>query len=267
MSTDQRKLIIRSDKTPVGEHERRFNAPIVNEVAIVMVVDGSDRRDIIIQKRGEGLERIAETHRSYDSLQFPIIFWQREDGYHFFLKQPNPDTGLTTNKKISAMEFYTFRIMIWTESSNHILFYRELFHQYIVDIYAKTESESFLYIMLNQQKLRVEEYIHLRDAITNDGNVTVMGRMDILPTTYIGCSRYMHEYAQDTMTYIRSYGLSNLFITFTFNTAWFEIKEELAYGQSPADSHDLIAQVFKQKFIKLIEIITKSDIFYGEVNC
>ncbi|GBN80761.1 hypothetical protein AVEN_157330-1 [Araneus ventricosus] len=32
MSTDQCKLIIREDKTPVGEHERRCNAPTVNEV-------------------------------------------------------------------------------------------------------------------------------------------------------------------------------------------------------------------------------------------
>ncbi|GBM62120.1 hypothetical protein AVEN_6490-1 [Araneus ventricosus] len=74
MSTDQCKLIIRADKTPVGEHERRFNAPTVCKVAIVMVADASYRRDIIIEKRCEGLEHIAETHRSYDSLQYPIIF-------------------------------------------------------------------------------------------------------------------------------------------------------------------------------------------------
>ncbi|GBN91323.1 hypothetical protein AVEN_133420-1 [Araneus ventricosus] len=137
MSTDQCKFIIRADKTPVGEQECRFNGPLVNDVAIVMVADGSDRRDGIIPKRGEGLESIAETHRSYDSLQYPIIFWQGEDGYHFYLKQSKPDTGFTTNKKISGMEFYAFRIMIWTESSNHIPFYRQLFHKYIVDMYAK----------------------------------------------------------------------------------------------------------------------------------
>ncbi|GBL75931.1 hypothetical protein AVEN_234262-1 [Araneus ventricosus] len=61
-STHQCKLIIRTDKTPVEEHERRFKALTVNEVAIVMVANESDRRDIIIQKRGEGLERIEETH-------------------------------------------------------------------------------------------------------------------------------------------------------------------------------------------------------------
>ncbi|GBM90494.1 hypothetical protein AVEN_157637-1 [Araneus ventricosus] len=34
-----------------------------------MVEDESDRSEIIIPKRGEGLERIAKRDRSYDSLQ------------------------------------------------------------------------------------------------------------------------------------------------------------------------------------------------------
>ncbi|GBM26753.1 hypothetical protein AVEN_175904-1 [Araneus ventricosus] len=55
MSTDQCKLIIRADKTPVGENERPSNAPTVNEGAIVMVEDESYRRDIIIQKKDKCL--------------------------------------------------------------------------------------------------------------------------------------------------------------------------------------------------------------------
>ncbi|GBL75932.1 hypothetical protein AVEN_234263-1 [Araneus ventricosus] len=69
--------------------------------------------------------------------------------------------------------------------------------------------------------------------------------MDILPATYIGSPRHMHEYAQDTPTEIRLYGGPDLFITFTCNTALSEIKEELAHSQSPTDCHDLIARVFK----------------------
>ncbi|GBL94489.1 hypothetical protein AVEN_235591-1 [Araneus ventricosus] len=233
--------MIRKGKTPVGEPvERHFNAPTFNKVAIVMVAN-----------------------ESY--LQYPIIFWQGEDGYHFHLKQTNPQMGLTKNKKISNMEFYAFRIMIRTESPKHILLYRQLFLRYIIGMYAKIESERLLCIKLNQQKLRVEEYIHLRDAITNDGNVTDIGRMTILPTTYIGSARLINEYSQNAMTYVRSYGRPDLFITFTCNTAWSEIKE-LEHSQSPANCHDLIARVFRQKLIKLIDIITKSCI-YGEVNC
>ena len=32
-------------------------------------------RDIILHKRNAQLLRIAETHRCYDALQYPIIFW------------------------------------------------------------------------------------------------------------------------------------------------------------------------------------------------
>ncbi|GLV34466.1 hypothetical protein CBL_09714 [Carabus blaptoides fortunei] len=37
MPSDEYKVIIQADKRPTGEHERRFNAPTINEVAIVMV--------------------------------------------------------------------------------------------------------------------------------------------------------------------------------------------------------------------------------------
>ena len=45
-------------------------------------------------------------------------------------------------------------------------------YQFVVDMYAKIESERLLYIRLNQTKLRSEQYIHLRDAVINDGNTT-----------------------------------------------------------------------------------------------
>lgn len=62
------------------------------------------------------------------------------------------------------MDFYAYRIMIREKQTNHILKCGKLFHQYIVDMYAKIESERLLYIRLNQKQLRVENYIHLRDA-------------------------------------------------------------------------------------------------------
>ncbi|RCN45089.1 hypothetical protein ANCCAN_08899 [Ancylostoma caninum] len=63
MPTDEYRIVIRADKRPPGEHERRFNAPTVDEVAVIMVGDEFDRRDIIIQKRNDSLQRISETHR------------------------------------------------------------------------------------------------------------------------------------------------------------------------------------------------------------
>lgn len=52
VQTDYQKImvimaVIKADKVPIGKHARQFNAPIVNEVAIVMVVDQFDQTSII----------------------------------------------------------------------------------------------------------------------------------------------------------------------------------------------------------------------------
>lgn len=104
MPTDNHKIVIRADKTPVGEHTRRFNAPTIDEVAIVMVGENLEARDIVLHRRNDRLQRVYETHRSYDALQYPIIFWKGEDGYHFSIKMINPNTG--NYKFVSAMYYH-----------------------------------------------------------------------------------------------------------------------------------------------------------------
>lgn len=156
--------------------------------------------------------------------------------------------------------------MVRENEDNHILKCRRLFHQYAVDMYVKVETERLTFIRLNQAKLRSEEYIHLRDAITADGNAQNVGRTTILPATYVGSPRHMHEYAQDAMSYVRHYGTPDLFITFTCNPKWTEIQQELFPGQSPIDRHDITARVFKMKLKSLMDFIVKHSIF-GETRC
>lgn len=264
--TDDFKVIIKADKTPLNEHERRFNAPIAPEVAAVIVGTEIMKRDIVITKRDKTKHRVAETHRSYDSLQYPILFPRAEDGYHFKLYQTNPTTGALTSKRISCMDFYAYRIMIRKDQSNLILKCRQLFQQFIVDMYAKVESERLNYLRYNQPKLRAEEYIHLRDTISNDKVAADIGQRVILPSSYTGSPRHMQEYAQDALAYVRKNGRPDLFITFTCNPSWEEIKDLLSPGQQPSDRHDLIARVFKQKLIRLMDLITKNHL-YGETCC
>ncbi|CAK9806562.1 hypothetical protein ANTPLA_LOCUS4936 [Anthophora plagiata] len=91
----------------------------------------------------------------------------------------NPVSGEETNKKCIAMNYYSYRLMIRENEDNHILKCRQLFHQYIVDMYAKIETERLIFIRLNQTKLRSKEYVHLRDAVVNDGNTTNVGRLKL----------------------------------------------------------------------------------------
>lgn len=140
---------------------------------------------------------------------------------------------------MSALNFYAYRLMIRANEDNNILRCRQLFHQYIVDMYAKIEKERLRYIRYNQAKLQAEEYIHLRDAIVGnvDGitNINDIGTLYILPSSYIGSPRHMQEYIQDAMIYVRAYGRPDLFIIFTCNPKLDEIEIALLSGQAAID--------------------------------
>ncbi len=195
--------------------------------------------------------------------KYPLLFCRAEDGYNFELREVDPRTDLPTNKKVSAMEFYAYRIMARTNDFNHLLRTKNLFHQFLVDMYVKIEGERLRYVRHNHSKLRVDGYIHL---LAQDSQDTELGRAVILPSSFTGGLRYMHEKTQDAMTYARKYGRPDLFITFTCNPSWPEIKNEPMRGQTSQNRHDLLARVFRLKFKKLMEFLINGAIF-GTTRC
>ena len=53
--------------------------------------------------------------------------------------------------------------------------------------------------------------------------------------TFTGGPRYMSERQQEAMTYVRKYGVLDLFITMTCNSKWPEIQNNV---QKPKDCPD-----------------------------
>lgn len=100
MPTNEYQVIIKPDKLPIREHEGRYNAPTIKEVAIVIVGTEFESGEIIIRRKDASMKRVTETHRSYDTLQYPTLFPRGEDGYHFNLRQINPITRNPTTKKV-----------------------------------------------------------------------------------------------------------------------------------------------------------------------
>ncbi|VVC42897.1 Helitron helicase-like domain, partial [Cinara cedri] len=193
LQSDNHAIVINPDKTPAGEHIRRFNAPVVDDVAGIMVGDRTGAREIVIRRRNNNLQFIADTHRSYDALQYPLIFWKGQDGYCINIKQRDPVSGAETNKNVSSKDYYAYRLMIRRGLDNVILRCRELCQQFMVNMYAKIEGE----------RLR---YIHLRDAINNNADVAEIGNHVILPSSYVSSPRHMQEYIRDALTFVREYG-------------------------------------------------------------
>ena len=67
-------------------------------------------------------------------------------------------------------------IMIREGTTNYLLQYRELFLQFLVDMYAKVESERLLYYRSHQTQLRAESYIHLKDELARGGDYKTLDK-------------------------------------------------------------------------------------------
>ncbi|XP_054746427.1 uncharacterized protein LOC129250850 [Anastrepha obliqua] len=132
MLTDGHKIIIKADTN--WEHARRFNVPTIDEVAIVVVGEQFQPRDIVLYRRNEQLQRISELHRCYDALQYPILFWRGDDGYYINIPMINPTTGQKSTKTVSAMNFYSYRLMIRPQENNFILRCNQLSHQFFIEL-------------------------------------------------------------------------------------------------------------------------------------
>ncbi|XP_071579388.1 uncharacterized protein [Temnothorax nylanderi] len=261
------EVVIHADRKPDDAHRGRFNAPIVNEVALVIVGQQFDKRDIVLQSHDNKLRRISEVHRSYDALQYPLMFCRGEDGYSIAIPQRDPQTKLQLKNLVSAASFYSYRIMIREGEVNHLVYFRSLFSQFLVDMYAKIETERLNYSRNNQAQLRAESYIHLRDAVgRQDADVSQLGKMVVLPSSFTGGPRYMYERTQDAITYVRYHGRPDLFITFTCNPKWKDITDALLPGQKTHDRHDIIARVFHLKVKKMMALLNKGSLF-GKVCC
>lgn len=261
---DSYNIIIRADRTPAGQHERRFNAPTTNEVAVIITQNQGNHRDIVIKKKNSNIIHVNECHRFYDALQYPIIFWSGQEGYYFNIPQTNPiDRSINHNKKVSCMNFYCYHFMVRQNNFNTILKCRQLFQQYAVDMYAKVESERLTYIQTHQQELRSDSYIRLQDAMRQDANLHAqdIGKITILPSSFINSPRYLSQMIQDTFCYVRIMGKPDLFITFTCNPKWTEITSNMFLNQQATDRHDIVARVFNIKVKQLIKLIQKGKIF------
>ena len=249
------RMIIRSDGTP---DTHRYNALSAPEIAVIIPGDGYSEgvasRDIVLHEHTGGLQRITESHCAFYSLHYVLLFPLGDNGWH--LKIPHSKG----KGDITAMEFYSFRLMVRSSISYLHLFGR-LFHQYLVDMFAKIEQQRLNYIKFNQQKIRVDLYSGLADAISfGDSNPREVGRRVILPSSFTGSPRQMFEVFQDSMSIVTKYGKPDLFITFTCNPKWEGVSSALLFFQKSTDRPDLIVRVFRLKFRELLKDICNNHV-------
>ena len=125
------RIVIRADKTPIGEHRRRYNAPTASEVAGLIVNEDAGQRDVVLHSRSNSLQRVCQTHMYCDSWQYPLLFPRGEEGYHLTMWLINPATSEERPEhKISPRQYYAYRIMQRSGKIHTLLRGKELSHHY-----------------------------------------------------------------------------------------------------------------------------------------
>ncbi|XP_048591573.1 uncharacterized protein LOC106423477 [Brassica napus] len=262
------KLVLIHNRQKDG---RVYNLPTSSEVAALVPGDFQlhmDKRDIILEKYSGKLKRINELHPCYLPLQYPLIFPYGEDGFRLGIQ--NGFTGFNKNKKpnISMREFFAYRIQVRSVGSQVLLFSRRLLQQFLVDAYTMIESHRLRYIRKNQGNLRSLNYSKFV-AAASDGfsSLPIEGNRIIIPSSFTGGPRYMHQMYLDAMTICKYYGFPDLFITFTCNPKWPELTRYFQkYNLRAEDRPDLCCRLFKVKLDTLMDDLTKKHLLGRTVS-
>ncbi|KAL4153586.1 hypothetical protein QTP88_001419 [Uroleucon formosanum] len=99
-------IVIHASRVPTGEHRGCYNAPSTSEVAVMISGQQFNKQDIVLCSRDDNLKKISEIHRSYVSLQYPLMLCRDEDGYSIDIHQIDPHTGVPLQKTVSCMNYY-----------------------------------------------------------------------------------------------------------------------------------------------------------------
>ncbi|XVF71905.1 hypothetical protein PTKIN_Ptkin12aG0077500 [Pterospermum kingtungense] len=153
----------------VGDRsENQYSNVMANEVAGLIVGDFDDlasHRDIIVEDKCLGLQRISDLHPAFMAMQYPILFPYGEDGFHLDIKYRSVVGRRQTKRgSVTAREYYAFVI---------------------------------------QQRLGQGATLikgGLFDALARgDRDATSIGKRIILPATFTAGPRYLMQNYQDAM--------------------------------------------------------------------
>ncbi|GJT12218.1 DNA helicase, partial [Tanacetum coccineum] len=214
-----------------AEGARGYELPTSNTLGAMVFENGittNKEFDVIIEHKDGPPQRINKLHRSYMSLQFPLLFIYGQPGYHTELKLRSADSD-GRPKRMTMLAYYSYQLHFRLKQYDLIFRGGRLFQQYVVSVFCTIEQNRLDFIRKNQNNIRSDHLSGLYDALSRgerDG-YEVGGRI-ILPMSFTGGPRYMYAHYLDALAICRKLGNPQFFITFTCNVNCPEIKRFMA---------------------------------------
>ncbi|XP_062085732.1 uncharacterized protein LOC133791836 [Humulus lupulus] len=264
------RLRLLSSRTTDG---RQYNMPTSSEVAGLIVGDFSEanfERDVIVEHRTKGIQRITDLHPSFMSMTYPLIHPYGEDEYRLGIPLRDVTESSFKRQKLTMRQHYCFWLQQRLNEGHTLLRSGRLLQQYIVDSYMAIEEERFRWIRNNQNKLRSDLFSGLMDDIHHsDSDCSKVGKSIIFPSSHTGGPRYRVQNYQDAMAICKWAGYPDLFLTFTCNPKWQEINDMIhLIGQKDDNNRvDIICRVFETKLFQLMHDLKKEQLFGKIISC
>ena len=128
--------------------------------------------------------------------------------------------------------------------------------------------ERLRWVLANQNKLRVETLLGLMDHFSGadgSGPVSVLGTPVLLPSSFGGSPRHVHQNFLDAMALVMRFGRPDFFVTMTACPSWPEVVANLRKGETSATRPDLIARAFHRRMCVLLELVTVENVLGSAV--
>ena len=186
------KLVISCNARPSGEHERRYNEQ--KSLSEVSVLTNSEKGDLVLRKRGGGLQFISDLHPAAQPLHFTLLFPYGTKGYSESEKKKGHN-GQNSVRRVTPREFFAFHINMREFYSDFLFRGSRLFQEYLCIAFTTIENQRLKFVQFNQKALRADSYKNLKDIITDRVPMTdkvlpgddklKMGRKIILPSNFV----------------------------------------------------------------------------------
>ena len=224
--------------------------------------DQTERRDVVLYKsksshpKGNDTVHIHELNKSYDPTAYVLILPNGDDGYSI------PPQLKKNSRPLTAMDYYSYHLMVRDSCFNTVHRSGRLYQEYLCDMYSKVEGARLKFLKENQDKLRVELYSGLQDAMNQkvagvDSEAERIGQMIVLPASFTGSPRYMYKHYLDALAICREFRKFDLFITITCNPKWDAVRENIFPGQKPHERPDVMNRVFNEVVKSLLGDLKK----------
>ena len=208
-------------------------------------------RQVFVQKLQENQHgSIGILSPLYEPLQYPLLYFHGTGGWQHEMKSDSDN-----KVKISQIDYYRHLFLSQKEAGsdfNRFQLLGRLLNEWFVDMFSRTEDQRLNWIRHNQPK--IVRRSDASDTVNVDGipEGHRPGRI-FLPKSFPGSRLYQLRLLSDALAIVSRRGKPTIFLTFTCNPNWPEVKAQLAPGQIASDRPDVLCAVFHEYLSKLLK--------------